>query len=116
MKIIVNSLYICVDNMERAIDFYERFLNQMVSKRDDIYSIFDINGFRLGLFAYKKVGEEHIYGSNCIPSFETESLNDLKKLLYNKKIVFPLTQIGTNWVAEICDSEGNHIEITAPIT
>ena len=29
--------------------------------------------------------------------------------------MFPLTPIGTNWVVEIIDSEGNHIELTAPI-
>ena len=29
--------------------------------------------------------------------------------------IFPLTRIKDNWVAEFIDSEGNHIEVTAPV-
>ncbi len=43
--------------MNRAIDFYENLFEQTVTVRDEIYSVFDINGFRLGLFAYEKVNE-----------------------------------------------------------
>ena len=32
-----------------------------------------------------------------------------------RAICFPLTQIKGNWVAEIVDSEGNHVEIKAPV-
>lgn len=115
MKCSINSLYLCVDNMDRAIDFYEQLFNQKVMKRDRIYSIFNIDGFRLGLFAYKEVKEEHTFGSNCLPSIEVESLDDIKKVLGNTQVVFPITQIGDNWVAEFSDSEGNHIEITTPV-
>lgn len=115
MKCSINSLYLCVDNMDRAINFYEQLFNQKVTKRDRIYSIFNIDGFRLGLFAYKEVNEEHTFGSNCLPSIEVESLDDIKKVLGNTQLVFPITQIGNNWVAEFSDSEGNHIEITTPV-
>jgi len=54
--------------MERAILFYESFFEQKVTHKDDIYSIFDINGFRLGLFAFEKVQEVHTFGNNCLPS------------------------------------------------
>ena len=93
MKCNICSLYICVEDMNRAIKFYEDFFEQPVTERDKLYSIFDINGFRFGLFAYTIVNESHTFGSNC----------------------FPLTKIGRNWVAEFVDSEGNHIEITTPI-
>ena len=52
----LKSLYICVQDMNRAIEFYEELLGQTVTEKDDIYSVFDINGFRLGLFAYEKKG------------------------------------------------------------
>ena len=102
MNCTVKSLYLCVRDMERAIRFYEA------------YSVFDIHGFRLGLFAYEKAGEKHIFGSNCLPSLEVDSLDILKNKLSGLKIVFPLKQIGQNWVSEFEDSEGNHIELTAP--
>jgi catechol 2,3-dioxygenase-like lactoylglutathione lyase family enzyme len=97
----IKSLYLCVADMDRAIAFYEDLLEQTVTVRDDIYSVFYINGFRLGLFAYQKVNEQHTFGSNCLPSLEVGSINTLKKKLSKLKIVFPLTQIGVNWVAEL---------------
>ena len=110
----IGSLYICVNDMERAIKFYEDFFEQPVTKRDDLYSVFEINGFRFGLFAYTAVNEEHIFGSNCLPSISVDSIEALKSKTQGKEICFPLTQIGDNWVIEFVDSEGNHIEMTAP--
>lgn len=108
----INSLYLCVQDMERAVNFYESFFEKPVTIKDSIYSIFDINGFRLGLFAYKQVNEEHTYGSNCLPSIELENIDELKRKISYKKIVFPLTIIKNNYVCEIQDSEGNNIELT----
>lgn len=110
----IDSLYICVRDMERAVNFYESFFDRKVSLKNDIYSVFDINGFRFGLFAFEKMKEDHLYGSNCLPSISFSDINELNDKLRDKDICFPLKQIGSNWVAEIIDSEGNHIEITAP--
>lgn len=114
MEFHIQSLYLCVLDMERAIHFYERFFEQKVLIKDDIYSVFDINGFRLGLFAYENMKEEHTFGSNCLPSIDVDSLEVLKDKIKDLEICFPLTKIGNNWVAEFIDSEGNHIEITTP--
>lgn len=115
MKCSLRSLYLCVSDMERAIRFYEDFLERPALVYDDIYSVFEIEGFRLGLFAYKKAGEIHAFGSNCLPSIEVENVSILEDKVKNLEICFPMTQIGTNWVAEFVDSEGNHVEITAPV-
>ena len=114
MKLHINSLYLCVKDMERAIKFYEDLFEQTVTETSDIYSVFDINGFRFGLFAFEKKNEPHIFGSNCLPSISVESIVCLNEKLNGKEICFPVTRIGNNWVAEFVDSEGNHIEITAP--
>jgi len=45
----INSLYLCVRDMDRAVMFYEDFFERRVTERDEIYSIFVIGGFRLGL-------------------------------------------------------------------
>lgn len=110
----IYSLYLCVKDMERAICFYEDFFEMPVTERDEIYSVFEIGGFRLGLFAYEKKREHHTFGSNCLPSISLESLAVLKKKLAGLEACFPLTKIGGNWVAEFVDSEGNHVELTAP--
>lgn len=83
MKCCIKSLYICVDDMSRAISFYEDFFEKPVLVKDDVYSVFDIDGFRLGLFAYRKMKEEHVFGSNCLPSIEVESLDVLKRKIVN---------------------------------
>ena len=71
----IKSLYLCVTDMERAILFYESFFEQKVTLKDNIYSVFDINGFRLGLFAFEKMQEKHIFGSNCLPSVSVENID-----------------------------------------
>lgn len=114
MKCTIKSMYLCVKDMKRAILFYETFLEKKVLIQDDVYSVFDIDGFRLGLFAYEKMGESHVFGSNCLPSLEVENLDILKEKTKDLEICFPLTQIGKNWVLEFVDSEGNHIELTTP--
>ncbi|WP_298839604.1 VOC family protein [Clostridium sp.] len=113
LKITVNSLYICVKDMDRAISFYEQLFEQTVDKKDDIFSIFIIMGFKFCLFNYSKVNETVIWGDNCLPSLE---VNDITKLIEKLKllraeIIFPLTKINKNWVLEFTDSEGNNIEI-----
>ena len=116
MKCNISSLYICVKDMKRAINFYEGFFERKVTERDEIYSVFDISGFRFGLFAYEKMGENHILGSNCLPSIDVDNIDILRKKIEGLELCFPLTKIGSNWVVEFIDTEGNHIELTAPIS
>jgi len=103
--------------MEQAINFYERFLEQPVDKKDAVLSIFNFHGFRFCLFDNKKVHEKVVWGDNCIPSFEVSDMEKLREKLddLNVEIVFPLTEIGGNWVLEFRDSEGNDIEVYSKI-
>lgn len=114
MECSIRSLYLCVQDMERAISFYEDFFEQPATVRNAVYSVFDIHGFRLGLFAYEKTKELHKFGSNCLPSISVNHKDVLQQKLKHLKVVFPLTKIGTNWVSEFEDSEGNSLELTAP--
>lgn len=108
------SAYLCVKDMDRAILFYESFFETAVSERDDVYSVFDVNGFRLGLFAFATQKEAHHFGNNCLLSFSFPAVATLKAKLVSYPVVFPLTKIKSNWVCEIMDSEGNQLELTAP--
>ncbi len=91
MRFTINSLYICVIDMGRAIHFYESLFEQQVTERDEIYSVFDIQGFRFGLFAYRQVNEAHSYGDNCLPSFSVDHLDQLLNKIeaLGCPIVFP---------------------------
>lgn len=113
MEMKLNSAYICVKDMERAIKFYEEFLGQDIDIKDDILSVFDFKGFRLCLFCNERVNEKVTYGDNCLLSFEVDDMDELiKKLdILDVEIVFPLTKIGSNLVLEFKDIEGNDIEV-----
>jgi hypothetical protein len=67
--------------MERAILFYESFFEQKVTVKDNVYSVFNINEFRLGLFAFEEMQEAHTFGSNCLPSVSVENID-----VFNKKL------------------------------
>jgi predicted enzyme related to lactoylglutathione lyase len=114
----INSAYLCVRDMDRAIDFYEKFLDQPVKVRDKVFSIFDFKGFRLCLFAPDEVKEEVSYGDNCLLSFEVDDMNKLIEKLknLNAKITYPLTKIGNNQVLEFRDTEGNDVEVYCKLT
>ncbi|MFR2988146.1 MAG: VOC family protein [Faecalibacillus sp.] len=111
----IESMYLCVNDMDRAVSFYEQFFEQRVTKKDEIYSILILMVSVLVYLLMKKMNEEHIFGSNCLPSIEFLNKEVLKAKISSYKLCFPLTPIGTNWVVKIIDSEGNHIELTAPI-
>ena len=116
-QLTLNSLYICVKDMDRAISFYEQFFEQQVDKNHDTFSIFNISGFRFCLFNNSKVNEDVTWGDNCLPSFEVNDMDNLieKLKVLNAEIVFPLTKINENWVLEFRDSEGIDIEVYSKI-
>lgn len=109
----LNSAYICVKNMKRAIQFYENFLEQKVNIKDTVFSIFVFKGFRLCLFNFSAVNERVKYGDNCLLSFEVDDIKESMQRIKGLKapIVYPLAKIGTSWVFEFRDSEGNDVEV-----
>ncbi|WP_425447213.1 VOC family protein [Dethiothermospora halolimnae] len=116
-EIKINSLYICVKDMERAITFYENLFSQQVDEKSDVFSVFDLQGFRFCLFNNNEVGEKVTYGDNCLPSFEVNNMDKLISKLkeLDAQLVFPLTKIKDNWVLEFRDSEDNDIEVYCKI-
>lgn len=117
MKPKLESAYICVQDMERAVNFYEWFLKRKAKKLKDSFYLFEIENFRLFLFEYGLENENVTYGDNCLLSFEVEDAQQLVQKLKNKglEIVFPLEKILDNYVFEFVDPEGNHIEIFSKI-
>lgn len=116
-EIKLNSLYICVKDMDRAINFYEQLFNCKVSTKDDIFSSFQLESFRFCLFNNEKVKEAVTFGDNCLPSFQVNDMTILMDKLkeLNCDIVFPLTKINNNLVLEFKDCEGNDIEVYCPL-
>jgi len=118
MKPKLESAYITVENMERALKFYKWFLKRSVIKKRESLYLFNINGFRLFLFDHNQEEEEVHYGDNCLLSFEVEDAEKMKAQIEEQglDIVFPLKEILDNIVFEFQDPEGNHIEVYSKIS
>jgi len=72
----LESAYLSVENMERALEFFDWFLKRKAIKKGRSLNMYDIDGFRLFLFDHAKENENVRYGDNCLLSFEVE---DVKK-------------------------------------
>lgn len=110
-QIKLNSFYLCVKDLKRAVNFYEQILNQKVEGNG---SMFNINGIRFWLFDYQPANDDRVvFGHNCLPSFEVSDIQAFMKKLeeLNVQLVYPLNRLGSNWVLEFKDPEGNDVEV-----
>lgn len=118
MKPKLESAYIAVENVNRAIKFYEWFLDREAIRQGESLHLFNLDGFRLFLFDHKNENEEVKYGDNCLLSFEVDDAGKLKEKIEERglKIIFPLTKILNNLVFEFEDPEGNHLEVFSRVS
>ncbi|MGM0438733.1 MAG: VOC family protein [Bacillota bacterium] len=118
MKPKLESAYIAVENIERATNFYEWFIERSATKKGESLYLFDVDGFRLFLFDHNNENEEVKYGDNCLLSFEVDDAEKTKEKIEDRglKIIFPLTKILENIVFEFEDPEGNHIEVFSKVS
>ena len=113
--ITLNSLYICVKDLDRARRFYTALLG--IEDQPDHPGMFILKGFRFMLYDYQSVNDTVVFGDNCLPSFLVDDIEAFERKLaeLGAPIVFPRTQIRDNWVLEFCDPEGNDIEVYSPV-
>src|SRR5690554_6360200 len=113
MKPKLESAYISIKNIKRALNFYEWFLERKAVKKGNSLYLFNIDGFRLFLFDHNNENEDVEYGENCLLSFEVEDAGKSKEIIEQRglEIVFPLKKILNNLVFEFKDTEGNHVEV-----
>jgi len=118
MKPKLESAYIAIENTDRALSFYEWFLERSAAKKGESLYLFNVDGFRLFLFDHNNENEEVKYGDNCLLSFEVDDAEKTKEKIEDRglKIIFPLTKILDNIVFEFKDPEGNHIEVFSRIS
>ena len=118
MKPKLESAYITVENIDRALNFYEWFLKRSAAKKGESLYLFDVDGFRLFLFDHNNENEKAKYGDNCLLSFEVDNAEKSKEKIEerNLKIIFPLTEILDNMVFEFEDPEGNHLEVFSKVS
>jgi predicted enzyme related to lactoylglutathione lyase len=112
MKPQIKAIYLSVNDMQRAVNLYEKIFDTKVSKFDKRMSSFDFKNISLLLFD-PKIDEEDIkIGNNVVPNIEVEDINKMLELVTkeNCEIVMPLTVIEKYNIFQIQDPEGNVVE------
>ncbi len=115
----LDHVYVSVENMERAISFYEDLLAQKITHlEEDTWADFDLgNGVYFGLINPKYVGNKRIVGNNTVPVFFADDVDEIfeKVKKYNVKIISQLEELPYTDYHYKCfqceDTEGNLIEV-----
>lgn len=112
MKPQIKAIYVTVQDMNRAIKFYEELFGIKVSSKDERMSSFIFDNITFLLFNPSIDGETITSGNNVIPNIEVEDVNKMLELIKSKRheIVMPLEKIKKYLIFQAKDTEGNIIE------
>lgn len=113
MKIKFESASIAVQDLDRAIEFYEWFLDRKVSSRGKFLTKFELDNMDFVLFDSKNSPHDTSYGDNCILNFEVEDVESCFRAIKEKnlEVTLPLMKMGGRVVFIFKDTEGNQIEV-----
>jgi predicted enzyme related to lactoylglutathione lyase len=111
----VANVWVPVEDIERALDFYKNTLDFSVIKQDGPWAEIDANGLNIGLNGREPQGAHA--GGGPVITFQPEAgieaaVEDLK----GKGVEFPAEISGHEWgrVATFKDSEGNDLQLYEP--
>ena len=111
----VANIWMPVQNIERAVDFYENTLGLPVVKRDGPWAEVDANGVRVGLNGREPGGTEAEGGP--VLTFQSEgNLEETVDELKGRGVVFPAEISEHDWgrLATFQDTEGNDLQLYEP--
>ena len=111
----VANVWMPVQNIDRAVNFYENILDLPVVKRDGPWAEVDANGVRVGLNGREPEGVESEGGP--VLTFQPESsLEDVIADLKERGVEFPAEISEHYWgrLATFKDSEGNDLQLYEP--
>ena len=111
----VANVWVPVQNVERALDFYQNTLGFSLIKRDGLWAEVDANGLNIGLNGREPQGAQA--GGGPVITFTPESglentIDDLKE----RGVGFPAEISEHDWgrLATFHDSEGNELQLYEP--
>ena len=111
----IANVWVPVEDIERALDFYENALGFSVIKRDGPRAEIDANGINIGLNGREPQGAQD--GGGPVITFQAEAgLEAAVEELEGKGVAFPAQISEHEWgrVATFKDSEGNDLQLYEP--
>ena len=111
----VASVWVPVQDLDRAVDFYGGTLGLEVTKREDGWAEVDANGLMIGLNS--REGEGAGARGGPVITFQPEGgIEDAKRQLEQKGVDFPAEVSEHPWgrIATFEDPDGNDLQLYAP--
>jgi predicted enzyme related to lactoylglutathione lyase len=111
----VANVWVPVEDIERALDFYQNTFEFAMIKRDGPWSEIDAEGLNIGLNAREPQGAR-AGGGPVIPFQPEAGLEAAVEELEGKGVEFPAQISEHEWghVATFKDSEGNDLQLYEP--
>lgn len=111
----VANVWMPVEDIDRAVDFYENVLGLPLVKRDGQWAEVDANGVRVGLNGREPAGTRAEGGP--VLTFQAESsLEETVEDLKQRGVEFPEGISEHDWgrVTTFRDTEGNNLQLYEP--
>ena len=111
----VANVWVPVDDIERALDFYQNTLDFSVIRRDGPWAEIDANGLNIGLNGREPEGAQA--GGGPVITFQPEAgLEATIEDLEGRDVEFAAGISEHDWgrVATFKDSEGNDLQLYEP--
>jgi predicted enzyme related to lactoylglutathione lyase len=111
----VANIWMPVQDIERAVDFYENVLGLPVVKRDGSWAEVDASGVTVGLNGREPEGAE-VEGGPVLTFQPEGGLEEAVDDLKERGVEFPAEISEHDWgrVATFKDSEGNDLQLYEP--
>ncbi len=104
----LNSLYVTVEDMDRALRFYEKLFQKKAEVKNERYSYFELGPISFGLYNSAAEGETVKKGENCVPNFEVKGLQTwYQRVKTISPDVGPIISADNMRLFQFRDSEGN---------
>ncbi|WP_436929813.1 VOC family protein [Halosimplex halobium] len=109
----LSTVYVGVEDMGRALEFYAELFGTEPTKADDRFSTFAFDGVDFGLYRAGADGGSVEFGDNCVPNFEVSDVDAEFERVSElaPEVVHGVVDVDGYRCFHVRDTEGNTIEI-----
>ena len=110
----LSSVYVGVEDMERALDFYRELFGTEPEQAEERFSRFEFESGDFGLYNAGYDGYDLEFGNNCIPNFEVDDVEAAYRRIDQispEMVHDAILEFGDYRTFHFIDSEGNEIEV-----
>ncbi|WP_435344747.1 VOC family protein [Haloarchaeobius sp. HRN-SO-5] len=110
----LSSVYVGVEDMERALDFYRELFDVEPKQETERFSTFAFDTGDFGLYNAGYDGYDVEFGNNCVPNFEVDDVEAAYRRveeLAPEMVHEDVLEFGEYRTFHFLDTEGNEIEV-----